>query len=104
MRIVIIASVFQNPQALRIGFDVRIDAFLDNFTCADDVLAIEAGIVWGTENGLKTSNRAATRGDVLKALYVAAGSLAVEDTSILIRFKDASSIPDDMAAIAAWAA
>ena len=46
----------------------------------------------------------AARGDVLKALYVAAGSPAVEDTSILTRFKDASGIPEDMVVIAAWAA
>ena len=41
---------------------------------------------------------------MLKALYVAAGSPAVEDTSILSIFNDSSDIPADMAAIAAWAA
>lgn len=41
---------------------------------------------------------------MLKALYVAAGSPAVEDTSILSIFNDSSAIPADMAAIAAWAA
>ena len=41
---------------------------------------------------------------MLKALYVAAGSPAVEDTSILSIFNDSSDIPTDMAAIAAWAA
>ena len=41
---------------------------------------------------------------MLKALYVAAGSPAVEDTSILNIFNDSSDIPADMAAIAAWAA
>ena len=69
-----------------------------------DVNDFNAGIVWGNENGLRTGNNAATRGEVLKALYVAAGSPAVEDTTILSRFKDASSIPADLAAIAAWAA
>ena len=62
------------------------------------------GIAWGAENGLKTGDEPATRGEVLKALYVAAGSPAVEDTSILSIFNDSSDIPADMAAIAAWAA
>ena len=69
-----------------------------------DVNDFNAGIVWGNENGLKTGNVSATRGDVLKALYIAAGSPAVDDTSILARFKDSANIPADMAAIAAWAA
>ena len=69
-----------------------------------DVKDFNAGIVWGNENGLKTGSMAATRGEVLMALYIAAGSPTVEDTSILSRFKDASSIPADLAAIAAWAA
>ena len=62
------------------------------------------GVEWGKESGLKTGNVAATRGNVLQALYIAAGSPAVEDTSILARFNDASSISSDMAPIAAWAA
>ena len=62
------------------------------------------GVNWGKESGLETGNVPATRGNVLKALYVAAGSPAVEDTSILSRFNDASSISSDMAPIAAWAA
>ena len=62
------------------------------------------GVNWGKESGLETGNVAATRGNVLQALYVAAGSPAVEDTSILSRFNDASSISSDMAPIAAWAA
>ena len=62
------------------------------------------GVDWGKESGLETGNVPATRGNVLKALYVAAGSPAVEDTSILSRFNDASSISSDMAPIAAWAA
>ena len=41
---------------------------------------------------------------MLKALYVAAGSPAVADTSVLARFNDAASIPADMADIVAWAA
>ena len=69
-----------------------------------DVKDFNAGIVWGNENGLKTGNEAATRGEVLKALYVAAGSPAVADTSVLARFNDAASIPADMADIVAWAA
>ena len=69
-----------------------------------DVNDLNAGIVWGNENGLKTDNEAATRGEVLKALYVAAGSPAVADTSIVTRFNDAASIPADMAVIVAWAA
>ena len=69
-----------------------------------DVKDFNAGIIWGSENGLKTGNEAATRGEVLKALYVAAGSPAVADTSIVARFNDAASIPTDMAAIVAWAA
>ena len=73
-------------------------------TGAVDVKDFNAGIVWGGENGLKTGNVAATRGDVLKALYVAAGSPAVEDTAILARFSDSASISADMAAIVAWAA
>lgn len=71
---------------------------------AVDVSDFQAGIAWGQENGLKTGNVAATRGDVLRALYIAAGSPAVEDTGILARFSDASSIPADMMVIAAWAA
>ena len=73
-------------------------------TGAVDISDFNAGVAWGKNGGLKTGNVSATRGDVLKALYIAAGSPAVEDTSILSRFKDASSIPTDMAAIAAWAA
>lgn len=73
-------------------------------TGAVDVKDFNAGVAWGKDGGLKTGNVSATRGDVLKALYIAAGSPAVEDTSILTRFKDASSIPADLAAIAAWAA
>ena len=73
-------------------------------TGAVDVKDFSAGVAWGKDGGLKTGNVSATRGDVLKALYVAAGSPAVEDTSILAKFKDASGIPADMAAIAAWAA
>ena len=69
-----------------------------------DVKDFNAGIAWGNEKGLKTGNEAATRGDVLKALYIAAGSPAVADTSILARFNDATRIPADMAAIVAWAA
>ena len=71
---------------------------------AVDVKDYNAGIVWGAENGLKTGNVAATHGDVLKALYVAAGSPVVEDTSILARFTDSASIPADLMAAAAWAA
>ena len=41
---------------------------------------------------------------MLKALYVAAGSPAVEATSILSIFNDRSDIPADMAALAAWPA
>lgn len=73
-------------------------------TGAVDVKDFNAGVAWGKDGGLKTGNVSATRGDVLKALYIAAGSPTVEDTSILTRFKDASSIPADLAAIAAWAA
>ena len=73
-------------------------------TGAVDVSDFNAGVAWGQANGLKIGNNAATRGDVLKALYIAAGSPAVEDTTILSRFKDSASIPADMAAIAAWAA
>lgn len=69
---------------------------------AVDVKDYNGGIAWGQANGLKTGNMAATRGDVLKALYIAAGSPAVEDTSILAQFKD--SIPENLKAIAAWAA
>ncbi|MCI7282612.1 S-layer homology domain-containing protein [Dysosmobacter sp.] len=71
---------------------------------AVDVKDYNAGIVWGAENGLKTGNVAATHGDVLKALYVAAGSPVVEDTSILARFSDSTSIPADLVAAATWAA
>ena len=69
-----------------------------------DVKDFNAGVTWGAESGLQTGNVAATRGDVLKALYIAAGSPVVEDTTILSRFKDVSSIPTDLTAIAAWAA
>ena len=71
---------------------------------AVDVSNFAGGVEWGKENGLETGNVPATRGNVLKALYIAAGSPAVEDTSILSRFSDASSISSDMAPIAAWAA
>ena len=73
-------------------------------TGAVEVSDYAGGIAWGAENGLKTGDEPATRGEVLKALYVAAGSPAVEDTSILSIFNDSSDIPADMAAIAAWAA
>ena len=67
-----------------------------------DVKNFQAGIDWGQTNGMKTGNTSATRGDVLKALYVVAGSPAVTDTSILTQFKD--PIPEDLKTIAAWAA
>ena len=73
-------------------------------TGAVDVKDYNAGIAWGAENGLKTGNTEASRGDVLKALYVASGSPIVEDTTILARFNDASVIPADLTAAAAWAA
>lgn len=69
---------------------------------AVDVKDYNGGIAWGQANGLKTGNMAATRGDVLRALYVAAGSPTVTDTSILAQFKD--PIPEDLKVIAAWAA
>lgn len=71
---------------------------------AVDVKDFNAGIGWGAENGLKTGNVAATCGDVLKALYIAAGSPSVEDTSVVSMFKDSASIPADMVAIVVWAA
>ena len=71
---------------------------------AVDVSNFAGGVEGGKENGLETGNVPAPRGNVLKALYIAAGSPAVEDTSILSRFSDASSISSDMAPIAAWAA
>ena len=73
-------------------------------TGAVDVKDFNAGVAWGKDGGLKTGNVSATRGDVLKALYIAAGSPTVEDTGILAKFKDGANIPADMAAIAAWAA
>lgn len=92
-------------------FDLHSSVTLDQIanvagriTGAVDVKDFSAGVTWGAESGLKTGNVSATRGDVLKALYIAAGSPTVEDTTILARFKDASGIPADMAAIAAWAA
>ena len=71
---------------------------------AVDVKDFNAGVAWGKDGGLKTGNVAATRGEVLLALYKAAGSPAVEDTTILAKFKDAASIPADLVAAAAWAA
>ena len=71
---------------------------------AVDVSDYNGGIAWGQANGLKTGNVSATRGDVLKALYIAAGSPAVNDLSVLSRFNDADSIPAELAAPAAWAA
>ena len=71
-------------------------------TGAVDVKDFNSGISWGKTNGLKSGSDSATRGDVLKALYIAAGSPAVTDTSILAQFKD--SVPEDLKAIAAWAA
>ena len=92
-------------------FDLHSSVTLDQIanvagriTGAVDVKDFNAGVSWGADNGLKTGGVAATRGDVLKALYIAAGSPAVEDTSILSIFNDSSAIPADMAAIAAWAA
>ncbi|MBP3510118.1 InlB B-repeat-containing protein [Oscillibacter sp.] len=92
-------------------FDLHSSVTLDQIanvagriTGAVDVKDFNAGVSWGADNGLKTGNQPATRGDVLKALYIAAGSPAVEDTSILSIFNDSSAIPADMAAIAAWAA
>lgn len=73
-------------------------------TGAVDVKDYNAGITWGAESGLETGDTAATRGDVLKALYMAAGSPAVADTAILAKFADAANIPADMEAIAAWTA
>ena len=72
-------------------------------TGAVDVKDYNGGIAWGQANGLKTGNASATRGDMLSALYNAAGSPAVEDTSSLSKLKDASAIPDDMKTAAAWA-
>ena len=72
-------------------------------TGAVDVKDYSGGIAWGQANGLKTGNASATRGDMLSALYNAAGSPAVEDTSSLSKLKDASAIPDDMKTAAAWA-
>lgn len=69
---------------------------------AVDVKDYTAGIAWGQTNGLESGSSAATRGDVLRALYIAADSPAVENTSILTMFTD--DIPDDMKVIAAWAA
>ena len=71
---------------------------------AVDVSSFNSGIAWGQTYGLKTGNVTATRGDVLKALYIAAGSPGVEDTSILTRFTDATDIPADLMTAAAWAA
>ena len=71
---------------------------------AVDVKDYNAGIAWGTESGLKTGDTAATRGDVLMALYIAAGSPIVADTSVLARFTDSASIPADLTVAAAWAA
>ena len=39
-------------------------------TGAVDVSDFNAGVTWGAESGLQTGNVAATRGDVLKALYI----------------------------------
>ena len=72
-------------------------------TGAVDVKDYSGGIAWGQANGLKTGNESATRGDMLKALYNAAGAPAVEDTSSLSKLYDASAIPDDMKTAAAWA-
>ena len=72
-------------------------------TGAVDVKDYSGGIAWGQANGLKTGNASATRGDMLSALYNAAGLPAVEDTSSLSKLKDASAIPDDMKTAAAWA-
>ena len=92
-------------------FDLHSSVTLDQIanvagriTGAVDVENFGAGVAWGADNGLKTGGVAATRGDVLKALYIAAGSPVVEDTSILSIFNDSAAIPADMAAIAAWAA
>ena len=71
-------------------------------TGAVDVKDFNGGIAWGQANGLKTGNESATRGDMLKALYNAAGSPAVTDTSILAQFND--PISEDMKDISAWAA
>ena len=70
---------------------------------AVDVKDYKAGIVRGAENGLKTGNTNASRGGVLKALYVASGSPVVADTAILARFNDGASIPADLTVAAAWA-
>ena len=72
-------------------------------TGAVDVKDYNGGIAWGEANGLQTGNESATRGDMLSALYTAAGAPAVEDTSILSNLNDASAIPDDMKAVTAWA-
>ena len=71
-------------------------------TGAVDVKDYNGGIAWGQANGLKTGNESATRADMLKALYNAAGSPAVTDTSILAQFND--PISEDMKDISAWAA
>ena len=71
-------------------------------TGAVDVKDYNGGIAWGQAKGLKTGNESATRGDMLKALYNAAGSPAVTDTSILAQFND--PISEDMKDISAWAA
>ena len=73
-------------------------------TVCGDTKGSTEGDFLKSEYTLYIKERTTTRGEVLKALYIATASPALEDTSILNSFNDASSIPADMADIVAWAA
>ena len=52
------------------NWDIQIANVAGRITGTVDVKDFNAGVTWGAESGLQTGNVAATRGDVLKALYI----------------------------------
>lgn len=63
----------------------------------------EGGVNWGAEQGLPTGDQPATRGNVLSALYLAAGSPDTVDYGKLSQFKDADQIPTELLPAILWA-
>lgn len=61
------------------------------------------GVNWARGKGLSTGDQPAARGDVLKALYIAAGSPRVSDQGQLDKFTDGSSVSAELLNAALWA-
>lgn len=61
------------------------------------------GIAWGEANGLATGDAPATRGQVILALYAAAGSPDTMDTGKLSAYSDGAGVPSEMLSAVLWA-